>query len=189
MSEIRTALMSTLVLVVLVCCLYPLAVRGAGLLIFPRNAAGSLITRAGTITGSELIGQCFTGPRYFHTRPSAAGKGYDAANSGGSNLGPLSKHLRDTVAERVAAYRQENGLGPDIRVPADAVTASGSGLDPHISVRNALLQAPRVAHAAGMNPEAVRTLIHAHTEAPDALLFGCPRVNVLTLNIALHENR
>ena len=141
------------------------------------------------LVGSKLIGQNFTGPEYFHPRPSAAGTGYDAANSGGSNLGPLSKQLLNTVAERVKTYRQENGLSRDALVPVDAVTASGSGLDPHISLPNALLQAPRVAKTRGMSLEAVQKIVQAHKEAPDLLILGEPRVNVLMLNMSLLRNR
>jgi len=135
-----------------------------------------------------LIAQNFNSPRYFHPRPSAAGEaGYDAGNSSGSNLGPLSKKLADAVKERVEAYRAENGLAPDARVPADAVTASGSGLDPHIDLKNALLQAPRVAQARRIGREAMEKIIKANTEGRDVGIFGEPRVNVLKLNLALDK--
>lgn len=189
LCEFRRALLATASLAIIVCCLYPLAVWGLGSLLFPQKAGGSLLVREGVTVGSELIGQNFSGAQYFHPRPSAAGAGYDAAGSGGSNLGPLSNKLIESVARRVIAYRQENGLGPDVPVPADAVTASGSGLDPHISPHNALLQAPRIAHARGMSLEAVHTLIGEQTEPPDLLLFGEPRVNVLLLNMSLVSNR
>src|SRR5690348_4378034 len=151
-SHLRGAIASTVVLVLVCCGLYPLAVWGMGQLLFPHQANGSLIAaRDGTIRGSELLGQNFTGAKYFHPRPSAAGNGYDAANSSGSNLGPTSQKLNDALKERIDAYRKENGLSENESVPADAVTASGSGLDPHIAVQNAELQVPRVAKARGLS--------------------------------------
>jgi K+-transporting ATPase ATPase C chain len=132
-----------------------------------------------------LIGQGFAGPKYFHPRPSAAGQGYDAVRSGGSNLGPTSKKLVDAVRQRATDYRAENNLSPEILVPADAVTASASGLDPHISLNNALLQTSRVARARGLDKMAVRKLVGAYTEGRDLGIFGEPRVNVLILNLAL----
>src|SRR5262245_55860766 len=143
--ELRSAVMSTLILAVVCCGVYPLAVWGIGRAAFPHKASGSLIVdRDGTVRGSELLGQNFIGAKYFHLRPSAASNGYDAANSSGSNLGPTSQKLNDALKERVAAYRTENALKDSDSVPADAVTASGSGLDPHISLRNAELQVARV---------------------------------------------
>jgi K+-transporting ATPase ATPase C chain len=135
--------------------------------------------------GSSLLAQGFTAPKYFHPRPSAAGQGYDAVNSGGTNLGPTSKKLIEDVKQRVADYRTENGLAPNARVPADAVTSSASGLDPHISVRNALLQAARVAKARGIGEKDVLAKVGAHTEGRTLGLLGEPRVNVLTLNLSL----
>jgi potassium-transporting ATPase KdpC subunit len=135
--------------------------------------------------GSNLLSQGFTDPKYFHPRPSAAGQGYDAAGSGGSNLGPTSKKLVDGVRQRVVDYRIENGLGADAMVPADAVTASASGLDPHISVENALLQARRVSKARSLAVELVRERIYAHTEGRTLGILGEPRVNVLILNLDL----
>jgi K+-transporting ATPase ATPase C chain len=185
-SELRVAVVATIALAVVVCGAYPLVVWAIAQGLFPYEAGGSLVQRDGTVVGSGLIGQNFSSPKYFHPRPSAAGEaGYDAANSGGSNLGPLSKKLLDAVKERVEAYRAENNLPPDARVPADAVTASGSGLDPHIGVRNARLQAPRVAKARGMDDASVRQLIETHTEGRDLGIFGEARVNVLKLNLAL----
>ena len=185
-AEIRRALLSTLVLVVVCCGLYPLIVFGLARAAFPGKANGSLIVgKDGTVLGSKLLGQGFTAAKYFHPRPSAAGNGYDAINSSGSNLGPTSKKLADQVAQTVAAYRAENGLGADVPVPADAVTASGSGLDPHISLRNAELQTARVAKARSLDVAQVRTLVRQYTEAPDLGLLGDPGVNVLRLNLTL----
>ena len=126
----------------------------------------------GTVRGSKLLGQGFTDPKYFHPRPSAAGTGYDAASSSGSNLGPTSQKLRDAIKDRIDAYRKENGLAENMPVPADAVTASGSGLDPHISPRNAELQLPRVAKARGLSEQKVRELIRQHTKRRDLGVFG-----------------
>jgi K+-transporting ATPase ATPase C chain len=153
--------------------------------LFPTEANGSLVMRKGTMGGSKLIAQGFTDPKYFHPRPSAAGQGYDATSSGGSNLGPTSKKLVDTVRQRVENYRSENNLAPDAMVPADAVTASASGLDPQISAQNALLQAPRVTRARGLGEDIVLTQINLHTEGRDLGILGEPRVNVLMLNLAL----
>jgi K+-transporting ATPase ATPase C chain len=133
------------------------------------------------------LGQVFTDAKYFHPRPSAAGNGYDAANSGGSNLGPTSRKLNDAIKERIAAYRRENALSETEAVPADAVTASGSGLDPHISLRNAELQITRVAKARGLSAEKVRELVQQYIDAPDLGLFGEPGVNVLRLNLSLDQ--
>lgn len=188
-KELRLAATATLVLVIIVCCLYPCTVWMLAQLLFPYQANGSLLIHEGRVVGSQLIGQQFTDKGFFHPRPSAAGQGYDAASSGGSNLGPLSQKLINSVSDRVRQYRSGNNLAPSALVPADAVTASGSGLDPHISVQNALLQAPRVAGARGMSLESVQNKIKAHTEGGDLLLFREPRVNVLMLNIALAYNK
>ncbi|MGE5256186.1 MAG: K(+)-transporting ATPase subunit C [Hyphomicrobiales bacterium] len=189
-SELRVAVVATLALAIVVCGAYPLAVWAIAQGLFPYEAGGSLIQRDGRIAGSELIAQNFSSPKYFYPRPSAAGEaGYDATNSSGSNLGPLSRKLIDAVKERVEAYRAENSLSPDARVPADAVTASGSGLDPHISLQNALLQASRVAQARGMNDAEVKKIIRAHTEGRDLGILGEPRINVLKLNLALDRKR
>lgn len=178
--------MSTIVLAVVCCGIYPLIVFGIGQVALRDKANGSLIVdKDGTIRGSKLLGQNFTGEKYFHPRPSAAGNGYDAANSGGSNLGPTSQKLSDAIKNRITAYRAENGLKETNSVPADAVTASGSGLDPHISVHNAEFQVPRVAKARGMAPDAIRALIRQYTDAPDLGVLGEPGVNVLQLNLAL----
>lgn len=186
LEELKTSIMATLLLGVLLCGIYPIAVWGVAQLAFPDQANGSLIMRDGRVVGSALLGQAFTDGRYFHPRPSAAGsEGYDAANSSGSNLGPLSQKLMNRVKEHVEAYRSENDLSPDAKIPADAVTASGSGLDPHIGVKNAEIQAPRVAKARRMAEDEVLKLVRQHTEDPQLGLFGEARVNVLSLNLAL----
>jgi K+-transporting ATPase ATPase C chain len=187
-SEIRGAVMATLVIAVVCCGLYPLVVFGISQTFFRAKANGSLIVdQNGIVRGSRLLAQGFTADKYFHPRPSAAGNGYDAANSGGSNLGPTSQKLNDAIKDRIDAYRKENGLSENESVPADAVTSSGSGLDPHISARNAEVQAPRVAKARGLGEEQVRDLIQQHTESRDLGFLGDPRVNVLTLNLAIDE--
>ena len=186
LSELRGAVAATLALAVVCCGLYPLLVFGISQICFRDQANGSLITNPQNIVvGSRLIGQPFSAVGYFHSRPSAAGNGYDAANSCGSNLGPTSQKLFNAIKERVASYRQENRLPEDQPVPADAVTASGSGLDPHISPANAELQAARVARARGVSERRVRALILQHTEGPDLGLLGDRGVNVLVLNLAL----
>jgi potassium-transporting ATPase KdpC subunit len=185
-SHIRGAVVSTFVLAVVCCGLYPLVVFGISQVFFRDKANGSLIVdRAGTVRGSKLLGQGFVDPKYFHPRPSAAGNGYDAASSGGSNLGPTSQKLSDAIKERIAAYRAENRLKETDPVPADAVTASGSGLDPEIGLHNAELQSPRVAKARGLSEEKVSELIQQSTEARDLGVLGDPGVNVLRLNLAL----
>ena len=185
-SHIRGAVAATLVLGVVCCGIYPVVVWGIAQVCFPSKANGSLIVEAdGTVRGSRLIGQPFASDKYFHSRPSAAGNGYDGLSSGGSNLGPTSKKLADSIAQNVADYRTQNGLATNAPVPADAVTSSGSGLDPHISIQNALLQVPRVAKARGLSEEKIRALIAAHTDPPDLGVLGEPGVNVLMLNLAL----
>jgi potassium-transporting ATPase KdpC subunit len=185
-SHIRGAVVSTLVLAVVCCGLYPLIVFGISQALFRDKANGSLITGAGgNIRGSKLLGQAFSDPKYFHPRPSAAGNGYDATSSGGSNLGPTSRKLNDAIKDRVAAYRKENGLSENDSLPADAVTGSGSGLDPQISLRNAELQTPRIAKARGLSEQKVRELIRENTDGRDLGVLGEPGVNVLNLNLAL----
>ena len=184
-KEIRISLAATLLLAILLCGIYPALVWVAAQAIFHNEANGSLIIKNGRIVGSSLLAQRFTGAKYFHARPSAAGAGYDAANSGGSNLGPLSKKLIDDTGQRVRDYRAENNLPPEATVPADAVTASGSGLDPHIGLENAVIQAARVARARGLSEESVRSKIAAHTEGRALGIFGEPRVNVMLLNLDL----
>lgn len=178
--------MATLVLTIVCCGIYPVVVFGISQVLFHNKANGSLIADStGTIRGSRLLGQQFTADKYFHSRPSAAGNGYDATSSGGSNLGPTSKKLADSIAQNIADYRAQNGLGTNDAVPADAVTASGSGLDPHISMHNAELQASRVAKARNLPAEKVLALVHANTDGPDLGILGEAGVNVLTLNLAL----
>jgi K+-transporting ATPase ATPase C chain len=186
--ELKTALLVTLVFALLLCGVYPLAVWGGAQLLFPAKANGSLVSDAtGTVRGSALLAQNFSSDKYFQPRPSAAGTGYDAANSSGTNLGPTSQKLADSIKAAVAAYRTSNGLAADAAVPADAVTSSGSGLDPHISVANAQLQAARVAKTRGLALDKVQALIAAHTEGRDLGIFGEPGVNVLLVNRDLDQ--
>lgn len=186
LSQLRAAIFSTFILGVACCGLYPLIVFGIGRAVFPDQAAGSLIRdQAGVIRGSKLLGQGFSGERYFHPRPSAAGNGYDAANSSGSNLGPTSQKLNDAIKDRIEVYRKLNGLKETEAVPADAVTASASGLDPHITPQNAALQAPRVAKSRRLELQKVLDLIRENTDGADLGILGEPGVNVLKLNLAL----
>jgi K+-transporting ATPase ATPase C chain len=184
--QLLPALVMTLCMTVLLGVVYPLAVSGAAGIFFSHQASGSLVERNGQIVGSSLLGQNFSDPKYFWPRPSAAGAGgYDGLASSASNLGPSNPKLLDTVAQRVAAYRSANRLGPDEVVPVDAVTASGSGLDPDISVANAGLQAKRVAEARGLDPATVRLLVDTHTAPRPWGFLGEDTVNVLDLNLAL----
>ena len=188
LSELRRAAFATLALAVVCCGLYPLLVFGFGRLFFADKANGSIIVDAGgVVRGSRLIGQPFTADKYFHPRPSSAGNGngYDPTSSGGSNLGPTSQKLRDAIAQNVADYRAQNGLATNAPVPADAVSGSGSGLDPHISPENAALQAARVAKARGLSLDKVQALIQQNTDPADLGILGEPGVNVLRLNLAL----
>jgi len=184
-AELRASIAATLLLAVLCCGVYPVVVWAVGQGLFSYQANGSLVRVDGKVAGSSLLAQGFTAPNYFHPRPSAAGQGYDAAGSSGTNLGPTSKKLIEDVKQRVASFRTEDGLAPDARVPADAVTSSASGLDPHISPANANLQAGRVAAARGMTKEDVLKKVRAHTEGRSLGIFGEPRVNVLMLNLDL----
>ena len=185
LAELRRSFLAVAVLAAILCGLYPLVAWVLAQGIFPGRANGSLIVRDGVVAGSSLIGQSFSSAKYFHPRPSAAGQGYDGGRSGGTNLGPLSKDLVETVRKRITAYREENGLAAAAPVPADAVTASGSGLDPHISPENARIQAPRVSRARGLPEAVVLAQIEACTEGRTLGILGDPRVNVLRLNLAL----
>ncbi len=176
-----TSILYTLITAIILGIGYPLLITGLDRVLFPRQAAGSLITRNGEVIGSHLIGQTFTGDNYFNSRPSAAGAGYDATSSGGSNLGSTSKALIDRVQVSVTAD-QANSSAP---VPVDLVTASGSGLDPDISPAAAYYQAPRIAHARHLSEAAVTQLIDQHTTQRQFGLLGEPHVNVLDLNLAL----
>lgn len=181
-TALRPALVLTLLFAALLGIAYPLALAGIGQALFPAQANGSLVERDGRVIGSGLIGQAFAADRYFHGRPSAAGKGYDPTASAGSNLGPASRTLADRVRRDAAAARRSS---PGETVPADLVTTSASGLDPHISPEAALFQAARVARARGLSVGRVRTLVAAQVERPALGFIGEPRVNVLALNLAL----
>jgi K+-transporting ATPase ATPase C chain len=202
MKHLRPAFVLTAFFVVLFGLLFPAAVWAVGGVVFPHQAGGSLIKDAkGNVVGSELIGQTFTKPEYFHPRPSAAGSGYDAANSSGTNLGPTSDKLVNGIKDDPAtkdvdesypsfndlarAYREENGLALDAVIPADAATRSASGLDPDISPANAQLQVARVAKARGLSRERVQALVQAQTQGRALGFIGEPHVNVLKLNLAL----
>jgi potassium-transporting ATPase KdpC subunit len=194
-AQIRPAILSVLVLTLLTGCAFPLLLFAIGRPLFPRRAAGSLVMRHGVVVGSELIGQPFTRNEYFQPRPSAAGAGYDATSSGGTNLGPNNPKLRDGAADFAGIrqlavdYRKRNGLPPDAEIPIDAVTRSGSGLDPDISPENAELQIPRVARARGMTEDALRLLVAKYTKAPQFGFLGKWRVSALDLNLALDAAR
>jgi len=200
---IRPAMLGILLLTLLTGIVFPLALAGLAFPLFSHQAEGSLLTRDGAVVGAELIGQNFSGPGYFHPRPSAAGEGYDATASGGTNLGPANPKLRDGVKadpavtgksksftgvrELAEVYRRSNGLSPSSAVPIDAVTRSASGLDPHISPANAVLQVPRVALERKLNEEEVRRLVDEHTQGRQFGFLGEPRVAVLPLNLALDQ--
>lgn len=184
-NQFRPAIVLTLLLCAITGGVYPGIVTGMSQLIFPRQANGSLLTVGGRVVGSELIGQQFTKPYYFHPRPSAAGTGYDGMASGGTNKGPTDAKLADTlIASAVRAAIARDGA-VNGKIPSDMVTASASGLDPHISPANAFLQVRRVAFARGVDSTSIRRLVDAHVEGRQFGFFGEPRVNVLVLNIAL----
>lgn len=181
-KNLLIAFLMTIVTTVLLGLIYPLVVTGLAQVIFPQKANGQLIVKDGTVVGSSIIGQGFTGPQYFHSRPSAAGNGYDAANSGGSNLGPTNQKLLDRVRGDVAVAESENPSAP---VPIDMVTTSASGFDPHITPANAEFQLPRVAKARGITVDQLRAAVAKHTESRQFGVLGEPRVNVLELNLDL----
>ncbi len=187
LAELGRSTVATIFFAIILCGLYPLVVFGVSQLLFPHQANGSLLVdKSGAVRASALLAQNFTGAQYFHPRPSAAGaNGFDATSSGGSNLGPTSSNLVANITQNIATYRSDNGLATNMPVPADAVTASGSGLDPHISPANAELQVPRVAKARGLSEDRVRELVKQNTDGRDLGVFGEPRVNVMTLNFAL----
>ena len=191
--QLFTGLKITVALLILTAVIYPAAVWAVGQVAFRHQADGSFVKSNGKVVGSSLIGQSFSDkdgnpiPKYFEPRPSAAGNGYDATASGGSNLGPSNPKLWDQVKARVVAYRQLNGLADNASVPVDAVTASGSGLDPDISIANAMLQAPRVAKVRGLTVATVEALVHSHIDGRPWGVLGEKTVNVLDLNLALDK--
>lgn len=183
--QLLPAIRILLVLTMVTGLAYPLAVTAVAQLVFPHQANSSQVVRDGVVVGSELQGQVFDVDEYFHGRPSAAGDGYEGDATGGSNLGPSNPRLLELVEQRAADYRVRNGLAGDAMVPVDAVTASGSGLDPDISVANARIQVDRVAVARGLPADQVRQLVEQHTAGRTLGFLGEPRVNVLALNLAL----
>jgi K+-transporting ATPase ATPase C chain len=188
LAQLRPAVVVFLLLTMLTGVLYPLVVTGVALVVFPDQAAGSLIVRDGKIVGSSLIGQPFDQPRYFWSRPSATTPPYNGAASSGSNLGPVNPALLDAVRSRVDTIRERHPE-KSVPVPADLVTTSASGLDPHITPTAAELQIPRVARERRLPEDQVRELVRRHTEGRTWGLLGEPRVNVLTLNLALDDRR
>lgn len=192
-EQVRPAILSVLALTFLTGVVFPLLLFAIGRPLFPRQAGGSLLIRGGTTIGSRLIGQEFSRPEYFEPRPSAAGNGYDAKVSGGTNLGPNNPKLKNGepgfagIRQLAEQYRRRNGLAPDAVIPIDAVTRSASGLDPDISPENAALQIPRVARARAVGQEVIQRLVAEHTQGPQLGVLGNPRVPVLELNLALDQ--
>jgi K+-transporting ATPase ATPase C chain len=185
LDQVRPLIVSVILLTVLTGLLFPLVLAALSHLLFPHQANGSLIERDGVVVGSELIGQPFNGPGYFHPRPSAAGEGYDGLASGGSNLSPTNPKLRADTRRFAEEYRRDNDLPDDAVIPIDAVTRSGSGLDPHISPANAALQVGRVARERRLGEDEVRRLVADHTFGRQLAVLGEPCVDVLSLNLAL----
>ena len=185
LRQLKPAVLITVVFTVVCGLAYPLLSTAIGQAAFHDKANGSLIQRDGVVVGSKLIGQTFTAPQYFRSRPSAAGAGYDGSASSGSNLGPTNPDFLSAVKDRADAYRKENGLAADAMVPVDAVTASGSGLDPDISIANARLQVDRVANERGMDVAVVEQLVKKYTNGRQLVVLGEPGVNVVALNLAL----
>jgi potassium-transporting ATPase KdpC subunit len=181
-KNLMIAIWMTLATTVIFGLLYPLAVTGLAQVLMPAHANGQLLSPGGKLVGSRIIGQPFSAAQYFHSRPSAAGNGYDPTSSGGSNLGPTNKALTDRVNADVAKLQAEN---PNMPVPVDLVTSSGSGLDPHISPAAAEFQIPRVAHVREISEQDLRTMVAKHTKGRDLGFLGEPRVNVLELNLEL----
>lgn len=186
-QHLRPVILGVIVLSLLTGGVFPLGLFALGRLLFRDRADGSLLTRGGVVIGSRLIGQDFTRPQYFHPRPSAAGVGYDGTSSGGTNLGPSNRKLIEDIRRLAEEYRRTNGLPPDATIPTDAVTRSGSGLDPDISLANAALQVPRVARARGLAEDVVQRLVATRTQGPQLGLMGNSRVSVLDLNLALDQ--
>ncbi len=184
-NQLRPAIVVTIVIMVITGLVYPGLVTGVAQLLFPRQANGSLVTVNGQVIGSELIGQPFTSPKYFHPRPSAAGAGYDDTLSAGTNKGPTDLKLADTLIAQAVDNAVQLDSAVKGQIPSDLVTASGSGLDPHISPASAFLQVRRVARARGLDSAVVRALVERHVEGRQFGFFGDPRVNVLLLNLAL----
>ena len=187
MKEFTRAILIFVTMAVFLGLAYPFAMTGVSQLLFPQKANGSIIVLDKRVVGSSLIGQNFTGPKYFHGRPSALEKPYDAGNSGGTNFGPSNAKFLDEVGKRVEKVRKENILDPGMPVPADLVLASASGLDPHISVETAILQVPRIAKARGLQETEVQDALQRSAEGPLFGFFGGKRINVLRLNISLDE--
>jgi potassium-transporting ATPase KdpC subunit len=192
-EQLRPAILSVFVLVLATGCAFPFLLFAIARPLFPRQVGGSLVRRGGAVIGSQLIGQEFTRPEYFQSRPSAAGSGYDGTSSGGTNLGPNNPRLKNGgvgfsgIRQLAEEYRQRNGLGREVSIPVDAVTRSGSGLDPHITPANAALQISRVARARGLSEAVVSRLVADHIDGRQLGLLGSPRVSVLELNLALDE--
>jgi K+-transporting ATPase ATPase C chain len=188
-QHFRPVVLGVILFTLLTGCIFPLGLFAIGRIFFRDQADGSLVTRDGVIVGSRLVGQNFAQPQYFHPRPSAAGTGYDGTASGGTSLGPLNPKLIEDVRKLAEQYRNENGLPADATIPIDAVTRSGSGLDPHISPMNAALQLPRVARARGVNEDIVHRLLADNTQGRQLGFLGSPRVSVIDLNLALDQAR